>query len=100
MKEDSEARAKVPGDIVGLDFDPLLNTQDPDEGYAIGKITHKEDSCLVEVYGTRSGTRSGQYVVPELTVKSGQWTFMNFHYGKPNQTEDANLLGILKALRE
>jgi hypothetical protein len=29
LKEDSAAQAKAEGEIVGLDFDPFLNSQDP-----------------------------------------------------------------------
>jgi hypothetical protein len=99
LREDSEAQAKAK-EIVGLDFDPFLNTQDPDKGYAIGKITYKDNRCEVEIYGTRSGQRSGQHVVPELTLKNGRWLFVNFHYGKDVGGGDSNLLRILKTLRE
>src|SRR5437588_560107 len=36
LKEDSEAQAKAKGEIVGLDFDPFLNSQDPGEQYVAG----------------------------------------------------------------
>ncbi len=94
LKEDYEAQANAKGEIVGLDFDPFLNTQDPDGGYVIGKITRKDNSCWVEIYGTRSGKRSGQHVVPELTLKGRRWFFVNFHY------DGTDLLRVLQVLRQ
>src|ERR1051325_600832 len=35
LKEDSDAQAKVSGDIVGLDFDPFLAAQDPCQRYEV-----------------------------------------------------------------
>jgi len=96
LKEDSAAQAKVPGEIVGLDSDPYLNSQDPGERYVAGKITTKGDRCWVEVYGIWSGKKSEKpNVVPELMLKDVHWVFVNFHY-----PEFGDLLSILKNLRE
>ena len=100
LKEDSEAQAKVEGEIVGLDFDPFLNSQDVDEGYVTGKVTRKGGSCWVEVYGTRSGRRSRQHVGPGLKLKNGHWLFVNFHYPNASRREFENLLSQLKSLRD
>jgi hypothetical protein len=51
LREDSASQAKAVGEIVGLDFDPFLNSQDPGERYVTGKVTTKGDRCWVEVYG-------------------------------------------------
>jgi hypothetical protein len=37
LKEDVAAQAAAKGEIVGLDFDPFLNTQDPAESYEVGQ---------------------------------------------------------------
>jgi len=98
LKEDSAAQAKSPGEIVGLDFDPILNSQDPEDRYEVGKVTRKGDSYWVEVYGVRSGKRiEPPAVLAELVRKNGHWTFVNFHYPGPYGND---LLSILKLLRE
>ena len=101
LRADSDAQAKVAGDIVGLDFDPFVNSQDPDERYVVGKITVKGDSYWVEVHSIRSGKkREKPVVVAELMLKDGRWRFVNFHYGERDRSTDENLLSTLKSLRE
>ncbi|SRR5216683_1056213 len=101
LTEDSDAQAKAGGEIVGLDFDPFLNSQDPDERYVVGAITFKGTSFWVEVHSIQSGTKSKKpVVVPELVSKGGRWLFVNFHYGRTNRPEHENLLSILKSLKE
>jgi FlaG/FlaF family flagellin (archaellin) len=45
LKEDSTAQAKAKGEIVGLDFDPFLNSQHPGERYTAEKVVGKRDRC-------------------------------------------------------
>ncbi len=101
LREDSQAQAKAKGEIVGLDFDPFLNTQDPSERYVLGNVSVKDDRCSVEVYSVSSGKKSAKAaVVPELVFKGGHWMFVNFHYGKSKRSEGENLVSTLKRLRE
>lgn len=101
LKEDSQAQQKADGDLVGLDFDPFLNTQDPAPRYVLGNVTAKADRCTVEVQSVDSGRTSLKpNVVAELALKDGKWLFVNFHYGKSQWSADENLVAILKKLRE
>ncbi len=96
LREDSAAEAKTAGDIVGLDFDPFLCSQDPGERYEVGRISQKGEKYWVEIYGVWSGKKGEKpAVVPELRQKDGSWLFVNFHY-----PEDRDLLTDLKLLRE
>jgi hypothetical protein len=100
LREDSEAQAKVKGELVGLDFDPFLNSQDPSERYVVGNITPKHDRYWVEIYSLTSGKKSAKPdVAPELMFKDGRWIFVNFHYGESEHSEDENLVSTLKILR-
>ena len=85
------AESKAENDA-GLDFDPILNTQDPGDpgdSYVVAKTTYKDDVCMVELYGVFSGKKTDQpLVAPELKFKSGRWIFVNFHY--PNSTDKRN----------
>jgi hypothetical protein len=93
LKADSAVRANAAEGVVGLDFDPFLNTQDPDDRYVVGKVTRQGKRSLVEVYSVRSGKRSDKAVlIAELTSQRGSWVFVNFHY--PNIRTD--LLNVLE----
>jgi hypothetical protein len=100
LKEDSDSQSKSPQEIVGLDFDPFLNSQDPDERYAVGKIVQRGDTYWVDIYSVRSGQRSDTPdVVPELKREGGKWRFVNFHYLRNKNPQHENLLSILNSLR-
>jgi len=99
LKEDRDAQDKTPGELVGLDFDPFLNSQDPSPHFAVVGITRKGASYWVDVYGMESGKRQ-EHVIPELVQQNGRWIFVNFHYGKNEWTDDSNLLSVLKTLRD
>jgi hypothetical protein len=101
LKEDSEAQARNSAEIVGLDFDPFLASQDPSEHFVVTSISQKNGSYLVEVYGTSEGQRR-EHVVPELVRKNGRWIFVNFHYPDVEREygKNGDLLTILKNLRE
>lgn len=101
LNEDSQAQQKADGDLVGLDFDPFLNSQDPAQHYVLRNVTVKGDKCMVEVHSEVTGRTSPKPdVVAELSLKSGRWLFVNFHYGKSKWSDDENLVAILKKLRE
>lgn len=103
LKEDLDAAAKVSDEIVGLDFDPFLNTQDPCKRYEVGKTIQRGDAYWVEVYGICSGKKSEKPDVwPEVVRVDGHWLFGNFHYEHQagEYPDSADLLGILKILRE
>ena len=58
LREDSEAQRKAGGELVGLDFDPFLNTQDRGERYVVEKVTTKDRTCWADVYGVWDGEES------------------------------------------
>ena len=97
LKEDSAAQDKEPGSIVGLDFDPFLNTQDPCDRYRVGKIDKRGDSYFVEIYGSRNGIKSEvPNVIAEIARKNNTWIFVNFHYSYSS----GDLLSVLSALKQ
>lgn len=101
LREDSEAQARAAGAIVGLDFDPFLNTQDPSSHYVVSDVMLSGNRCRADVYGVSSGAKSSKPdVLPELAFENGRWLFVNFHYGKSKRSNDENLLSILRTLRE
>lgn len=100
LNEDLAAAAKNPGEIVGLDFDPVLNAQDMASKYVVGKATLNKGTVMVEVYGFWNGKKS-QFpdVVPEVMTKNGKCSFVNFHYKNEKGVLDNDLLTVLKGLK-
>jgi hypothetical protein len=102
LKADREAQANS-GEIVGLDFDPFIGSQDPgDPGdrYEVRRVSRQGNRCSAEVwFSSRANKReiSGSpEVVAELALENGKWRFVNFGYPSLN----ADLLSVLQALRE
>lgn len=92
LKADSAAQAGCE-DLIGLDFDPFLYTQDSEGHYEVGKITQTGQSYRAEIYGVRSGVRFDKpSVIAEFTVQSGHWFFVNFIY-----PEGSDLLTTLRS---
>src|SRR5207244_1798701 len=97
LKQDLEESAKNPDEVVGLDFDPFLATQDPCERYEVGAATRKGKDFLVEIHGVCAGKKHDKPdVIAELVPKGNSWVFANFRY----PTERSDLLKVLKSLRE
>jgi hypothetical protein len=95
LEEDSAAQAKCE-ELVGLDFDPFLNTQDPAERYEVGKIAQKGKRYQAEIYSVRSGQRSEKPdVIAEVAQRDGHWFFVNFSYSSIG----TDLVKILKLPR-
>ena len=95
----SDAEAKADGDPV-LDFDPILNSQDPADRYVVRSVTRKNGRYLANVYGVWSRPVSDQgkepQVVAEIVFKGSRWQFVNFHYPDSTSPDNENLLRILR----
>lgn len=90
---DTEVQRKA-SELVGLDFDPFLNSQDPGERFVVESVTAKGAGCWVKVNGISEG-RLRETVVPEVSCKNGHCQFINFHYD--DNGHPADLLTILKS---
>lgn len=99
LKEDFDAQRKAKGDLVGLDFDPFLNSQDDGfEKCSAGNVVVQNASCRVDVSCNFPRQPVQKLVTPELQFARGHWFFVNFHYHIDSGDDD--LLHILKGLRE
>jgi len=92
IKKD-EKESKASGEVGRLDFDPFLNSQDPQGKYAVARVEVGAGTC--------KATLSRAHIVAELTPAGSSWIFMNFHYGYYNaagkkDAPDGDLLQILK----
>jgi len=96
LENDAKAQAKVDDEIVGLDFDPFINSQDPENGYEVGKPTKRGASYCINIYSVSSkNPGKTKALTVEVVQRNGHWQFANFYY--PNHL---NLLGVLDALRK
>ena len=97
----ARAASRHPGEIVGLDFDPVLAAQDIGERYEAGSPYRSGSGYRVPVYGVWNGKRNKRPdVVPELARVRGKWMFVNFHYANEKGVLESDLLRVLKELRE
>ena len=95
LQEDATAQAKAVGEIVGLDFDPFLNTQDPSGQFVLGPVLKKDDGYWVYFYSSKSTQKRGKpNVIAVVSQSEGHWFFSNFRF-----TSGGNLLNTLNALR-
>ena len=96
---DSDAESKIDGDPV-LDFDPILDTQDRADRYVVRNVIYKNGHYWAEVYGVwpRPVPDHGKEpnVVAELTFENDRWSIVNFHYPDSTNSDNENLLGILR----
>jgi hypothetical protein len=94
LREDSAAQAKCE-ELIGIDFDPFLNTQDPANGYEVGEIKQNDKHYRADIYSVESGKRNEKSrVSADIVENGGHWVFVNFFY-----SDGGDLLKILKTPR-
>jgi len=100
LKADSEAAARATDDIVGLDFDPFVGSQDAANHYEARRVTWRDNKCSVEVWNAPSTAAAAKSekpdVIADLALDRGHWRFLNFRY--PDVNDD--LVNVLAQLRE
>jgi hypothetical protein len=97
LDEDRKAAEKNADEIVGLDMDPFLNSQDPADKYTVKKVEQKGNAWLATVYGHYKGQKEDPEpsVTAQVEKTKQGWRFTNFLYGKGD-----NLLKTLKELKK
>lgn len=70
--EKDQATQKASGDIANLDFDPFLNSQDPQGRYEVGRVVVSKDECRA--------TFASHRMSAELRRSGSAWLFVNFRY--------------------
>ncbi len=96
LRADAAASAASPGEIVGLDMDPFLNSQDPCTTYAPSGVRRAGDAFLVDVRGTGGCEQhAGPDVTVRVTFQGDTPVFVNFLYPKPAEDDLLHLLSQL-----
>jgi len=71
-----------PGETVGLNFDPFLNSQDPcPRRWEVIGILQKGSNYAVTVHPVCASASHELDVVAEVTKQGPSWRFVNFFYG-------------------
>ena len=99
LRVDSEASAHAKDDIVGIDFDPFIGSQDPANRYEARNAALLNDKCSVEIWRVSPAAIAKPTkpdVVADVGFDRGHWKFVDFRY--PDVKTD--LLSVLKTLRE
>ena len=79
LKEDALAASKSPGEVVGLDSDPFLNSQEQVDRCVLGDVTEKNGASRVEIYDVLGGKKDKKpAVIAEVKQENGHWVFVNF----------------------
>lgn len=95
LEEDAVAQSHC-GEIIGIDFDPFLFTQDPAKEYEVGAIERNGDRYKAKIYRREGGKlKEKPDVVAEIARSGGRWYFVNFY----NTDLGSDLLTILKSPR-
>jgi hypothetical protein len=85
----------------GLDFDWILNSQDPgdpgDPGYILRDSKVNGTVCLLDAYRQVRAGKPEKAVIPELKFERGRWLFINFHYPDSPYAQNENLMSLVKA---
>jgi hypothetical protein len=81
LREDDAAQAKASGELVGLDFDPVLASQDPCPRYEVGRVDGAVPPYHVQVTATCDrGAGLVPGLVAEVEPRGGGFVFVNFRY--------------------
>jgi hypothetical protein len=92
LEENSAAQSKCK-DLVGLDFDPFLYTQEPAEHYEEADIVQTKTAYSAKIYRLEAGQRAEKPdAVAEFVQKDGHWFFVNLRY-----PGGSDLLTVLKS---
>src|SRR5579863_3041088 len=89
-----EKQSRESNEVGNLDFDPFLNSQDPEGIHRVSRVELRGDVCTATV--------DRAHTVAELKRNAPGWLFVNFHYsyfkpdGKTKDVPDDDLLHILQ----
>lgn len=96
LKEDEAAQAKVPDEVVGLDFDPFANSQEDCSPFKVGAVNAADAGYRVMVFDSCADSKPATpAVIAAVEKRNGAWVFVDFVY--PGQ---GDLFSVLKGLKE
>jgi hypothetical protein len=99
LEEDIAAASRCKGDIVGLDWDPFLETQDPAPTYTAGKVekTAKGFRVSVDFHNKTFGGARNPAAQADVVFVDGHWLFADFVEEPTDPKERQGLVALLKS---
>jgi hypothetical protein len=95
LESDTAAQAKC-RQLVGIDFDPFLYTQEPIDHHRVGRVLRIGPAYKAEVFRVVNGTPNDKPdVTAEFRKKDEHWVFLNFLY-----PSGSDLITILKSRKQ
>jgi len=100
-----KAEPKEADEVVGLDFDPILDSQDIGWDYQTGKVKQVGDKFFIDIHCDTHGKPKDTIlalppiIVAEVVKKSGQWKLVNLSYPPP-EGKGEDLLKMLEGYRK
>lgn len=92
------------GEILGLDFDPLLGAQDNGFDYQAGNVRQADSKFWIDIHSGLTGKSKKEILAKKVVLVvetqkiSGQWKIINFDY--PDSRYPTDLLTVLNNLRK
>jgi hypothetical protein len=98
LEEDVAAASKCKGDVVGLDWDPFLETQENPGTYAVGKVEKTAQGFRVSVDLKDAKARGARNPAAQADVAfvGGHWQFVDFVEEPTDPKARQGLVAILK----
>jgi hypothetical protein len=98
LEEDYAASSRCKGDVVGLDWDPFLETQDPAPTYTAGKVekTAKGFRVSVDFHNKNYAGVRNPAAQADVALVGGHWTFVDFVQEPTDPKSRQGLVALLK----
>lgn len=96
LEEDYAAARKCPGDVVGLDWDPFLETQDAPGAYTVGKVEKTAQGFRMSIDDRKTKGVRNPVAQAEVAFIRGHWMFVDFVEEPADPKSRQGLVAILK----
>jgi hypothetical protein len=98
LEEDYAASSKCSGEVVGLDWDPFLETQDPGPGYRVGTVKKTASGFRVSLdfHNKQYGAIRNPIAQADVAFVGGHWMFVDFVEEPTDPKSRQGLVAILK----
>jgi hypothetical protein len=96
LEEDYAASSKCPSEVVGLDWDPFLETQDTPGSYAISKVEKTAQGFRVSIDDKKARRSDNPVAQADVAFVGGHWTFVDFAEEPTDPKSRQGLVAILK----
>ncbi len=96
LEEDYAAARKCPSDVVGLDWDPFLETQDSPGAYRVGKVEKTAQGFRMSVDDMKARGVNNPVAQADVAFVGGHWMFVDFVEEPTDPKSRQGLVAILK----